>query len=81
MTFRTSELSDPLWGALAERGAVRTEGGDFRAPVPDADGISVIIDQLRGNGVMIFAVQPTEASLEDAFVELITENNEEAPSA
>jgi ABC-2 type transport system ATP-binding protein len=71
--FRTGELPDAVWTRLAERGAVREPDDFFALPLPDEPDITVVIDELRGAGVPIFAVQPKRVRLEEAFVEIIKE--------
>jgi ABC-2 type transport system ATP-binding protein len=71
--FRTGDVPETVWTDLAARGAVREPDDFFAMPLPDEPDITKVIDELRGAGVPIFAVQPKRVRLEEAFVEIIRE--------
>jgi ABC-2 type transport system ATP-binding protein len=71
--FRTGELPEAMWTKLAEVGATREPDDFFAIPLEHESEITEVIDELRGAGVPIFAVQPKRVRLEQAFVEIIQE--------
>ena len=72
--FRTSELSESVWSSLDGRGAQRLEEETgFKLSVDKPSETSGIIDELRAAGIEIFAVEPQRTTLEDAFIDLVTD--------
>lgn len=68
---RTGSRPDGLWASLSAQGATSLDDDWFQIGLPDIEDVSPLIDEIRGAGVSIHAVQPREATLEDAFVSLI----------
>jgi len=76
--FRSSKLPGELWAKLTGQGATRDDESGFTLSLKDEQEISGWIDQLRAAGVEIYEVAPVQINLEDAFISLITAEEEGA---
>ena len=70
--IRTGDLPHELWHSLTGRGAEALPDSFFQIALGNEDEVTGIIDELRRYRVPIYAVTPIQASLEDAFIQLIT---------
>ena len=74
--FQTGPLSDATWQTLSAFKPEKQPDQWFTLTVADREGVNPIIDQLRRSGVPIYAIEPVRASLEDAFIEVITDQGD-----
>jgi hypothetical protein len=44
--------------------------------LPDAQSLDLLVDQLRSRGIHIESINPTRSSLEQAFIQVVTERGE-----
>jgi ABC-2 type transport system ATP-binding protein len=68
---RTGDVPPEVWTALEGRGAKAEPDDYFSIELDDEAAIPVLIDELRGAGVAIYAIMPKRMQLEEAFVQII----------
>ena len=75
--FVTSEVSKETRKELRELGKTTRLDDSISVLLEQAEDTSKAIDILRKNDVQIFAVEPSKASLEDAFINVISEQEDQ----
>ncbi len=76
--FATGPLDDAARVAVAALGAVTDrEDGGFSVALRGEDEISAVIDALRARSVRITAIEPQRANLEEAFISLIDQQEDQ----
>jgi ABC-2 type transport system ATP-binding protein len=70
--FQTGGMPEASWSALSARGAQRAPENSFVMTLASNDAIPPLIDELRAQKIAIYAVEPLRSTLEDAFVQAIT---------
>ena len=76
--FAVSRVDEALaqnLGTIAPWGQV--EGG-FMMTLPGAQGITPVVDLLREQKIEIFAIEPQQANLEEAFIQLISRQSDKS---
>ncbi|MBN2195927.1 MAG: ABC transporter ATP-binding protein [Polyangiaceae bacterium] len=77
--FTTGPLDAEARAAVERVGVVTdVEGGGIEVALKDDDEISAVIDVLREHAVRITAVEPRRANLEEAFIALIDQQEDQS---
>ncbi len=79
--FATGPLPDAARAALGEVGSFEEVSGGLQVALESEAQISEVIDRLRARGVAIFAVEPTRVNLEEAFLDVINQQEDQAVGA
>lgn len=78
VAFQTSAATPEVHAWLTQRGAVFQGEEEFTLMLEGAEATDAIIDQLRNNNVSIRAITPQAISLEDAFIAIIHEQDDQS---
>ncbi len=76
VSLRTSPIADPVWQRLATRGATRESEASFQIGFEKKEQITMLIDELRAEQIEIYAIEHAQVNLEDAFIRLVTKEEE-----
>ena len=79
--FTTGPLDDEAVAAVREVGKFDEVSGGLQISLKSEAQISEVIDRLRARGVAIFAVEPTRVNLEEAFLDVIHQQEDQAVGA
>ena len=77
VVFKTSRVPEALWTKLAARGARKTAEDTFELELASEKEIPRVMDELRAGSVEVYTVRPIEMNLEDAFIALVTQQDDE----
>lgn len=72
VVFECGAISDELDAKLDKLGEREKGANGFDITLPDRDHIDKVVDLLRKNKVSIYAVKPRTANLEQAFIDVIS---------
>ncbi len=72
VSFETGPLVDSLNAPLQALGDIHRGANGFEITLPDSTHVDQVVDLLRGGGVSIFAIRPRTANLEQAFIDVIS---------
>ncbi len=79
--FGTGKISDEAREAVAAIGGVGDAEGGLVVGLKKEDEISKVIDVLREHDVKIYAIEPTRVNLEEAFINLIDQQEDQSVGA
>ena len=79
--FATGKISDEARGAVAAIGGVADAEGGLVVGLQKEDEISKVIDVLREHAVKIYAIEPNRVNLEEAFINLIDQQEDQGVGA
>jgi ABC-2 type transport system ATP-binding protein len=79
--FATGPLDDAAAAAVREIGPFEEVSGGIQIALESETQISDVIDRLRARGVAIYAVEPTRVNLEEAFLDVINQQEDQAVGA
>jgi ABC-2 type transport system ATP-binding protein len=79
--FATGKVGKKARQAVAAIGGVDDADGGIVVGLKKEDDISGVIDVLREHGVKIYAVEPTTMNLEEAFINLIDQQEDQGVGA
>ena len=79
--FTTGALDDAAVAAIREIAPFDQISGGIQMALESEEQISVVIDRLRAQGVAIYAVEPTRVNLEEAFLDVISQQEDQAVGA
>jgi hypothetical protein len=79
--FATGKVSPEAREAVAAVGGVADTEGGLVLGLKNEDEISRVIDVLREHRVKIYAIEPTRVNLEEAFINLIDQQEDQSVGA
>lgn len=75
--FETSEISDEVAAKIDKLGERQAGAHGFELTLPDQTHIDAVVDLLRKNKVSILAIRPRTANLEQAFIDVISAEDDQ----